>query len=53
MAKKDPKPEPRKMQGKKPTVPGTNVAPHRGAFCTECHTWYNDQNQAEVNRHAH
>jgi len=51
--KPKPKPAPRKMQGKKPAVPGTNVSVHKGAFCTECETWYDDQKQSEVNRHAH
>ncbi len=23
------------------------------AFCTECLTWYNSSNAAEVNKHAH
>jgi hypothetical protein len=31
--------------GKKP---GTN-----GAFCTECKTWYDSTNNAQVGKHAH
>lgn len=23
------------------------------AYCTECHTWYDSGDQAQVNRHAH
>ncbi len=25
----------------------------RDAFCTECETWYDSTNGAEVNKHAH
>lgn len=43
----------RKMQGRRPTVPGTRVAAHKGALCDVCFKWYNDKSQAEVNKHAH
>ena len=37
-------------------IPGTPeyAAKHSDdAYCTECHTWYNSADAAQVNRHAH
>ena len=34
-------------------TPEDVAANSNDAYCTECHTWYDAGNNAQVNRHAH
>jgi hypothetical protein len=52
MGKKKDGPDPKDNKKLDKILKSQGINPAQ-AYCTECHNWYNTDNQAEVNKHAH